>query len=260
MRKTILELQSGEARRYFMEAENYCSLSLPSYIKFQPMLDYVQNKVGKQSYENCLSGKNSHPSKFDKVNYKLLINKDGKYQYRPIQITNPYLYYLLVRTITEEKHWQRLQSRFREFKSEKIEVSSIPHVRDTIDRTTTATNIMNWWEKLEQRTVELSLDYKYMFMTDITNCYGSIYSHSIDWAISGKEQAKDANTKGKNKGQLGHIIDTYIQGMQYGQTNGIPQGGAIFDFIAEIVLGFADMLLAQALIKLKNYRLSYFEI
>lgn len=36
--------------------------------------------------------------------------------------------------------------------------------------------------------------------------------------------------------------------MQFGQTNGIPQGSVLFDFIAEIILGYADKLLAKKLL------------
>lgn len=98
-----------------------------------------------------------------------------------------------------------------------------------------------------------------MFVTDITNCYGSIYTHTIDWAMVGKEIAKLQNckrAKEQNK-SLGHTIDTYIQGMQYGQTNGIPQGSSLFDFIAEIVLGYADRLLADkvAAREITDYRI-----
>ena len=37
--------------------------------------------------------------------------------------------------------------------------------------------------------------------------------------------------------------------MQSGETLGIPQGSTIFDFIAEIVLAYADHLLESALVK-----------
>lgn len=37
--------------------------------------------------------------------------------------------------------------------------------------------------------------------------------------------------------------------MQYAQTNGIPQGGVLFDFIAEMVLGYSDLLLYEELQK-----------
>lgn len=35
--------------------------------------------------------------------------------------------------------------------------------------------------------------------------------------------------------------------MQYGQTNGNPQGSVLFDFIAELVLGYVDSLLSKKL-------------
>ncbi|MFQ1792184.1 RNA-directed DNA polymerase [Aeromonas veronii] len=39
--------------------------------------------------------------------------------------------------------------------------------------------------------------------------------------------------------------------MRWGQTNGIPQGSALIDFIAEIVLGYCDKLLSEKLRKEK---------
>lgn len=70
----------------------------------------------------------------------------------------------------------------------------------------------------------------------------------------GKSKAKLNIGKG---GQLGNEIDKFIQGMQYGQTNGIPQGSALFDFIAEIVLGYADKILSLKLrrIGIEKYRI-----
>lgn len=241
--QTVLFLTPEEARDYFMSAEQYCGIALPSYINFQPILDYVKTSIGTRELANCLKEEKQYPSKFDEVNYKILVNKDGKYAYRPIQIANPYLYYLLVKSITTKDNWEALQKRFEEFKDSHIEVSSIPPIKNKKDKSTLATIISNWWSNLEQRSIVLSIKYKYMFITDITNCYGSIYTHSINWAILGKEDAK----RHIGKASLGHTIDTYMQGMQYGQTNGIPQGGALFDFIAEIVLGYADKLLVERL-------------
>lgn len=82
-----------------------------------------------------------------------------------------------------------------------------------------------------------------MFVTDITNCYASIYTHTIAWAVMGKDEAK------KNRGRqyIGNILDNLIREMQNGQTNGIPQGSALFDFIAEIILTYADKKLSDKL-------------
>lgn len=86
------------------------------------------------------------------------------------------------------------------------------------------------------------MKYKYMFVTDITNCYGSIYTHSIAWAMMGKEKAKEERL---NKALLGNRLDYYIQGMQNGQTNGIPQGNVVSDLVAELILSYADSMIAK---------------
>ena len=46
---------------------------------------------------------------------------------------------------------------------------------------------------------------------------------------------------------IGNAIDARLQDMQYGQTNGIPQGSVLVDLIAEMVLGYADLELSQRL-------------
>lgn len=153
----------------------------------------------------------------------------------------------LVRDITKETHWETLKQRFDEFKDPRIEVTSLPIQKGEKDKTQTGASISKWWEKTEQRTIELSLEYRYMFVTDISNCYSSIYTHSIAWAIEGKDIAK----QNRKEPTLGNTIDKYIQGMQYGQTNGIPQGSTLFDFIAEIVLGYADLNLKNKLCEKK---------
>jgi RNA-directed DNA polymerase len=89
-------------------------------------------------------------------------------------------------------------------------------------------------------SLELSLTYDHTIHTDITDCYGAIYTHSISWALHSKNYAKDPKNR-KNKKLIGNIIDTHIQDMQYGQTNGLPQGSVLMDFVAEMVLGYADV-------------------
>ena len=272
--KTVLALESSEALKYFMEAKNYCSLPLPLYFNFQPILDSIRESINQKELGDCINNKNDknnkdkdYPSKFDGVNYSILISKNGKYSFRQLSVANPFLYYLLARTITQIDNWKLIQDKFsNEFKNPKIEVSSIPVPKEKNDKNRVATTIRNWWESIEQRTIELSMEYKYMFITDITDCYSSIYTHTIEWAILGKESAKENRNTGKrenkkndkeNNKSVGSQIDEYIRGMQYGQTNGIPQGSVLFDFIAEIVLGYADLELTKLLEKqnIKEYKI-----
>ena len=104
--KSILELSEVKAYKYFMESSNYCSLDLPKYIDFSKVLIYVEGKVGKKTFEEILKNKKKMPSEYEGVNHKLLIKKDARFTYRPIDIANPYLYYLLVRQITPRSNWK----------------------------------------------------------------------------------------------------------------------------------------------------------
>ena len=92
--KSILDLKSAEARMYFMEPKNYCTLELPEYVNFKPVLDYVEKAVADTAWGNLLKNDAVKPRDFEDINHKLLIKKDAKYTFRPIQITNPYLYFL----------------------------------------------------------------------------------------------------------------------------------------------------------------------
>ena len=92
----------------------------------------------------------------------------------------------------------------------------------------------------------LSLEYDYVFDTDVADCYGSIYTHSIAWAVESKTITKSQHGR-NNKSLLGNIIDASIRNAQYKQTNGIPQGSVLMDFIAEIVSGYIDRILSVTL-------------
>lgn len=259
--KTILDLNNKQARRFFMESENYCNIELPPYFDFTSMLNYVKSvccnvKTLNEILSKNAKGKKIKPSQFDDINYTILANKDGRYAFRPFLIINPYNYYFLVKTITEKQNWAELMRLFNvTHKVLNVEVASIPKVKDyTKEYPRRKYDIDGYIDLFEQRSVALSLDYKYIFVTDITNCYGTIYTHSIAWAVNGKNVAKANRSNDEN---LGNKIDSQIQWMQYNQTNGIPQGSTLFDFIAEIVLGYADKRLAD---ELNNQQIKEYKI
>lgn len=118
-------------------------------------------------------------------------------------------------------------------------------------------NIINWINKVEQESIKLALDYKYMAITDITNWYSSIYTHTISWALCGEEFAKEHKD---DKTLLGYKIDYILRQMNYNQTNGITQGSVITDFIAEMILGYADLLLSEKLssMQIDDYKIIRF--
>ncbi len=93
---------------------------------------------------------------------------------------------------------------------------------------------------------DLILDATYFTLiakTDIANFYSSIYTHSIAWAIEGREEAfSDKDFK-----LAGNKIDRLIQYANDARTNGIPVGSALSDLISEIVLSVVDARVSKSL-------------
>ena len=65
------------------------------------------------------------PSSFDEINYLLYSNKDGKLDFRPLTLINPYYYYLLVRLLTTPEAWKELTDRFAALRDPHISVESV---------------------------------------------------------------------------------------------------------------------------------------
>lgn len=238
-RRSVLELTAAEARSFFLKSSSYCDLDLPPYISFDQLLDGVSRVL----LDIDLKGVSSSVREYDDVNYTILNNKDGKYAWRPYQLIHPAIYASLVHRITEEATWQFLRDRFNEWSNDKIKCVSIPQ-KSLSKKKDKAEQIIEWWSEAEQQSLELALEFQHSIVTDVTDCYGSIYTHSIVWALHTKEVAKGRK---QDYSLIGNEIDRHLQDMRQGQTNGIPQGSVLMDFIAEMVLGHADEQLSSKL-------------
>lgn len=242
--KNILSLNYEDAKSFLLKHESYINIDLPPYIRFDNLLSIISHTI--MDRKNFLSIKKAkgNPDSLENLNYKLFHNKNGKYDWRQFELIHPFLYVSLVHEITKYNNWKLIKKKFGEIRAKSIvECMSLPIVSET-DKSDKAEQILNWWEQIEQKSLVLSLDYNYVYHTDITDCYGSIYTHSIPWAIHNREFAKKNK---KNKKLIGNMIDFHIQNMSNGQTNGIPQGSVLMDFIAEIVLSYADECLSKKL-------------
>lgn len=237
----VTELGDAKARKYFLTAENYCNVDLPKYINFQPIIDAVDNKLVNNNLTSYFSS-TLKPHDDEKVNYRLLGNKDGNYGWRPYELIHPVLYIDLVHLLTEPNNWSELVARFRYFKVNNcVKCCSIPVVC-RMKKAQSSSQILAWWEGVEQASIKLALSNSSIFDADVSNCYGSIYTHSISWALHGKPTARGDRS---DKNLLGSKIDERIQMMRYRQTNGIPQGNAVSDLVAELVLGYADEIITH---------------
>lgn len=242
--KKILSLNHTEAMDFFLKSEQYHGFELPEYFVFDDLLQNVKNAVGKTLYEECLQ-EGMSPELLSDVNLDILLNKDGRYAVRPIILANPFLYYFLVREICNEQSWTVIKLLFEKFNVPHITSCALPVIPKEKEPFHKSTTILNWWSTMEQRSIELSLEYRYMFVTDITNCYGSVNPQAFDWAFS----FKDTEFEQKTKNPIAKNIQKFLRAFQQGRNIGIPQGSAIFDFIGEIILGYSDLLLHEAIRK-----------
>lgn len=253
--KRLIDLSNEEARSHFLKGSSYFNGDMPKYISFEPLLTDVANIMNGGNYAQFIA---SNPADIPNVNYNFIANKDGKFAWRPYELIHPAIYVSLVGVICEAENWAIIKSRISEFEGGVIDCCSAP-VMSVDHQTDVATQIKSWWQAVEQRSLIYSLEFNHLLHTDVTDCYGSLYTHSIAWAIHGLEEAKQ--NKGKNS-LLGNKIDFHIQASRHGQTNGIAQGSVLMDFVAEIVLGYVDQLINAELgsctdIRILRYRDDY---
>ena len=227
-------MTAKQARAFFLKPESYCRIDLPPYFDFGRVL----RPVSKLLRSKPLASATSNPRNHEDVNYAIYSNKDGRYAWRPFQLIHPAIYVDLVNRVTTPATWTSIKERFAEFsKDRKIQCLSIPQESLT-KRKDQGAQVSHWWQGIEQASIELALDYSHVFHADITDCYTSVYTHSIAWALHSKATAK---VEKNNKKLIGNVIDSAIQDMRHGQTNGIPQGSVLLDLVAEMVLGYADL-------------------
>ena len=256
--RSVLEMSAPEARKFFLKSESYCKIDLPQYFVFDCLLRCISKKIGNGKPSAFYCRRDLRSQGPDKLNHSIFNNKDGRYAWQRLQLINPFLYVSLAHEITEENHWETIKKRLRTFsRNGKIECTSYP-VESLTEQKDEAEQISSWWEKLEQRSISLALDYEYLICTDISDCYGSMYTHSVAWALHGKEEAQ----QNRQESMIGNVIDKRLQDMRGGQTNGIPQGAVLMDFIAEMVLGYVDCGLSKRIKalrikgrKIKDYRI-----
>lgn len=249
---TVLDLSETAAKRYFLDTDSYCSIDLPTYFNFSEILKQ-SDLLLRQTFINKDSKIIKKLKKQTDTNYIIMSGKGSRYSWRPLQLINPYIYVSLVNLLTKRENWEELKKLFKRFKiNNKIKSCSLPLIKET-KKTKKASQILNWWRQIEQFSIETSLEFSYLFTTDITDFYPSIYTHSIAWAVNGKD-----NAKGNHSWTLlGNAIDCHIQMMSNAQTNGIPQGSVLMDFVAEIILGYADEELTK---KIKENNIEEYKI
>ena len=194
--KNILELDYSDAQKVLLKSSSYCSIDLPFYFDFSKILSDTNKKIKSvingDDFSKLLKNSGKQPSDYDKVNYKIYANKSEKFDYRQLEIMNPIIYVFLVKLITDKDNWKIITDRFADIRKKcaHFYVASIPTVNDD-ENIEKKEQILDYWSKFEQETLRNAIRYSFICSTDISNCYGSIYTHSISWALHEKSTAKN---------------------------------------------------------------------
>lgn len=94
--------------------------------------------------------------------------------------------------------------------------------------------------------LDLEKKFRYLWTTDISNCFDSMYTHTISWAITkNKNYAKSQ----KRKPSIFNDLDKLMQHSNHDETNGIIIGWEISRLFSEIILQEVDR---QVISQLEN--------
>ncbi|WP_139451639.1 RNA-directed DNA polymerase [Campylobacter armoricus] len=179
---------------------------------------------------------------------------------RILSIPHPFAYYGQCCTLKE--NWEELKRYFYEkTKSNKYKISRI-HIRKLYDKKLIDNkyydvkiekifnmNFKNY--KLDgSPEQEIRIGKKYKVKADISTCFPSIYTHSISWALVGKETSK--KNKNDKKKLYYNEIDKSTQRLNYNETHGILIGPHSSNLISEIILVAVDYELSKKYQYIRN--------
>lgn len=141
-----------------------------------------------------------------------------------------------------ENNWLEIGNHIKKSKISIINLNPDPKSIRAFDRSSI----------LKQKKIEgvlRSTSSRCVLISDISNFYGTIYTHSIAWALHGKDYAKKNK---RNKMLLGNILDDCVRYTQDEQTMGIPIGPDTSHIIAEIIGSTIDSELISIFRRLKG--------
>ncbi|WP_454841534.1 antiviral reverse transcriptase Drt3b [Pseudomonas hormoni] len=98
-------------------------------------------------------------------------------------------------------------------------------------------NVFKFYESKEH--LQCERDFKYLTKYDISGCFDSVYTHSLPWAVYGKDYSKTHMTPLKSS--FAGKFDSLMQRVNYNETNGILIGPEVSRIFAEIILQSVDI-------------------
>ncbi|WP_414500883.1 RNA-directed DNA polymerase [Zymobacter sp. IVIA_12111.31 C1] len=163
---------------------------------------------------------------------------------RHLGIPHPEAY--AIQSLAIKKHWQTIITHCNH---PQLTFSRI-YVRRTRSDKIFEMNYKSY-EHYQQEELEQSwmLDAHFLVKADISNCFPSIYTHSIPWALHDISEAK----KNRRLELAGNLLDKCTQCTRDQQTNGLLIGPHSSNIISEIILTKIDSQLQKKYSKVTRH-------
>lgn len=158
---------------------------------------------------------------------------------RPMAIPEPFAYSSLCKSLSN--NWSDLKLHFQnKTVNEKFKVSRI-HLRKLYKKSELFEMNYKNFTKDGEPEQDILIKSRYIASADISNCFPSIYSHSIAWALVGKTFAKT----NKDSTLWFNRLDFCTRNVKFGETNGVLIGPHASNLISEIILVAVDSELVK---------------
>lgn len=158
---------------------------------------------------------------------------------RQLSIPNPMAYQRQCECI--KNNWETIKAHFRSKTNNDTNKISRIHIRKQKNsKVIFGMNYKNW-RKDGSPEPDLLLGVRFLVSADISNCFPSMYTHALPWALVGKEEAKN----NRNSGWY-NDLDRTTRNLKNGETHGFLIGPHSSNLISEIILTTIDKYLSDA--------------
>ena len=159
---------------------------------------------------------------------------------RQLGIPNPFAYSNLCQSLAD--NWDRLKEKLKQNTGNDSHKVSRIHIRKMQGKD--GLFEMNYEKRGDKEDVVMDMmtTARYEVHADISNCFPSIYSHSLPWVLVEKDTAKDTVN---DKKEWYNKIDKCVRSVKYGETNGLLIGPHASSLLSEIVLTAVDRKLSK---------------
>ncbi|WP_297522476.1 RNA-directed DNA polymerase [uncultured Clostridium sp.] len=205
-------------------AEGLFTEKLPPFLSSIKFFEYCK--------KNSLSCKNKEKPY---IYYESMRNTNVP---RPLAIPNPIVYQKLCEKLYED--WDKIQNMFIDTTGNQDYKVSRIHIRKVRDSDKLFKMNYTDWKKDGNPELNLLIGRQYKVKADISNCFPSIYTHSLSWALVGKQLGKQERTTGWN-----NELDKCVRYMKNGETQGLLIGPHSSNLLSEIILCKIDSNLSK---------------